>query len=106
MPIYEYRCDACGTELEVMQKMSDAPLVTCSECGAETLKKLVSAVGFRLKGDGWYETDFKADKKKNLHDSHRQEETKKASGKKESDKKSTSASSKTTAASNGAAASK
>ena len=106
MPFYEYRCDACGAELEVMQKMSDAPLVTCPECGAETLKKLVSAVGFRLKGNGWYETDFKAEKKKNLHDSHRQVETKKASGKKDSDKKPTTASSKTTAASNGAAASK
>ena len=106
MPIYEYRCGACGAELEVMQKINDAPLVTCPECGTESLKKLVSAVGFRLKGDGWYETDFKADKKKNLHDSHRQEETKKTTEKKDSDKKPASAPAKTTAPSDGAAASK
>lgn len=106
MPIYEYRCDSCGAELEVIQKMSDAPLVTCPECGAEALKKLISAAGFRLKGDGWYETDFKAGKKKNLHDSHRQEQSKKTSGKKDSDKKPASAPSKTTKASGDTAASK
>lgn len=68
MPIYEYRCDACGHELEAMQKMSDAPLEDCPECGKPELKKQLSAAGFRLKGGGWYETDFKAGKKKNLHD--------------------------------------
>ncbi len=67
MPIYEYRCDACGHELEAIQKISDAPLTDCPGCGTAALKKKISAVGFRLKGSGWYETDFKtSDKKKNL----------------------------------------
>jgi putative FmdB family regulatory protein len=69
MPIYEYRCDACGHELEAMQKMSDAPLSECPKCGEKALKKQLSAAGFRLKGGGWYETDFKSGKQKNLHDS-------------------------------------
>jgi len=70
MPIYEYRCGSCGHELEKIQRMSDEPLTDCPECGAEELRRLVSAPGFRLKGGGWYETDFKKDGKKNLHDSH------------------------------------
>jgi putative FmdB family regulatory protein len=70
MPIYEYRCAACGHELEAMQKMSDAPLTDCPECGQPALKKLISAAGFRLKGGGWYETDFKkGGAKRNLHGS-------------------------------------
>ncbi len=73
MPIYEYRCDGCGHELEAMQKMSDAPLTDCPSCGAPRLKKLISAAGFRLKGGGWYETDFKASGKKNLHDTGKSE---------------------------------
>jgi len=69
VPIYEYRCEHCGHELEKLQKVSDAPLTDCPVCGQPTLKKLISAVGFRLKGTGWYETDFKkGDKKKNLHE--------------------------------------
>jgi putative FmdB family regulatory protein len=68
MPFYEYRCEACGHELEALQKVSDDPLVDCPECGRPALKKLLSAAGFRLKGGGWYETDFKAGGKKNLHD--------------------------------------
>jgi putative FmdB family regulatory protein len=68
MPIYEYRCNDCGHELEKMQKLSEAPLTDCPECGQPSLRKVISAVGFRLKGSGWYETDFKkGDKKKNLH---------------------------------------
>ena len=59
MPIYEYRCSACGHELEALQKFSDAPLVTCPACGKDALVKLVSAAGFQLKGSGWYETDFR-----------------------------------------------
>ncbi|MBS0543776.1 MAG: zinc ribbon domain-containing protein [Proteobacteria bacterium] len=59
MPIYEYRCDACGFQKEHMQKMSDAPLSTCPSCGKETYTKLLSAAGFQLKGSGWYATDFK-----------------------------------------------
>ena len=69
MPIYEYRCYACGHELEAMQKISDSPLLECPDCGEKALKKLISAAGFRLKGSGWYETDFKSGKKKNIHDS-------------------------------------
>jgi len=68
MPFYEYRCEQCGHEMEALQKISDEPLMDCPECGQPALKKLVSAAGFRLKGGGWYETDFKAGKKKNLHD--------------------------------------
>jgi putative FmdB family regulatory protein len=59
MPIYEYRCGACGHQLEALQKMTDAPLRKCPECGKSQLKRLVSAPQFRLKGSGWYETDFK-----------------------------------------------
>lgn len=73
MPIYEYRCDACGHELEAMQRMSDAPLSECPSCGKPALKKLISAAGFRLKGQGWYETDFKSGKQKNLHSGDKQE---------------------------------
>jgi putative FmdB family regulatory protein len=70
MPIYEYRCTACGHELEKLQRLSDAPLSVCPDCGEADLQRLVSAAAFRLKGGGWYETDFKKDGKKNLHDSH------------------------------------
>jgi len=59
MPIYEYRCQSCNHELEAMQKLSDPELSDCPACGKPGLKKLISAVGFRLKGSGWYETDFK-----------------------------------------------
>lgn len=64
MPIYEYECKACGHRQEAIQKMSDAPLVDCPACNKPELKKLVSAAGFRLKGGGWYETDFKGGSKK------------------------------------------
>jgi putative FmdB family regulatory protein len=64
MPIYEYRCSACGHHLEALQKMTDAPLRKCPDCGKSRLKRLVSASQFRLKGSGWYETDFKGDKEK------------------------------------------
>jgi putative FmdB family regulatory protein len=59
MPIYEYRCSSCGHETEVLQKLSDPPLTECPACGKTTLRKLVSAAGFQLKGSGWYATDFK-----------------------------------------------
>jgi putative FmdB family regulatory protein len=59
MPIYEYRCGACGHHLEALQKMSEAPLRKCPDCGKAQLRRLVSAPQFRLKGEGWYETDFK-----------------------------------------------
>ena len=64
MPIYEYRCDACGHELDALQKISDAALVDCPECEASALRRLISKPSFRLKGSGWYETDFKSDKEK------------------------------------------
>lgn len=64
MPIYEYRCGACGHHLEALQKMAESPLRKCPECGKSQLKRLVSASRFRLKGSGWYETDFKNDKEK------------------------------------------
>ena len=67
MPIYEYQCQACSHQFEIMQKISDPVMQKCPDCGKRKLRKLVSAVAFRLKGGGWYETDFKkGDKKKNL----------------------------------------
>ena len=68
MPFYEYECQACKFYTEVMQKISDRPLTRCPSCGKRRLKKLVSAPVFRLKGGGWYETDFKSDReeKRNL----------------------------------------
>jgi len=66
MPIYEYACKACGFEKDALQKMSDEPLTQCPECKEESFIKKMSAPGFRLKGGGWYETDFKSGKKKNL----------------------------------------
>ena len=59
MPIYEYRCSACGHELEALQKLRDAPLTVCPSCGKPELRKQVSAAGFQLKGSGWYVTDFR-----------------------------------------------
>ena len=61
MPFYEYECSACKHHTEVLQKISDAPLKKCPECGKQTLTRLISAPVFRLKGGGWYETDFKSD---------------------------------------------
>lgn len=66
MPIYEYTCRACGQDMEKLQKISDEPLRDCPECGEPELVKKVSAAGFRLKGGGWYETDFKSGDKKNV----------------------------------------
>ena len=63
MPIYEYRCSACGHEFEILQKISDQPLTECPACGKAALAKLVSAAGFQLKGSGWYVTDFRDSKK-------------------------------------------
>jgi putative FmdB family regulatory protein len=70
MPFYEYQCKNCGHDLEAMQKISDAPLKKCPHCGKSQLQRLMSAPVFRLKGGGWYETDFKGDQdnKRNLAD--------------------------------------
>jgi putative FmdB family regulatory protein len=60
MPIYEYRCGSCGHQQEFLQKVSDAPLTDCTECGKPTFSKMLTAAGFQLKGSGWYATDFKS----------------------------------------------
>ena len=86
MPIYEYRCKACDHETEVLQKMDDKPLRKCPECGRMQLQKLMSAPSFRLKGDGWYETDFKSDKEKKRNIAGDAAE-KKSSDEKSTDKK-------------------
>lgn len=69
MPIYEYQCTDCGHRLEALQKLNADPLMICPVCQHSTLRKLVSAPSFRLKGSGWYETDFKQSGKKHLADS-------------------------------------
>ena len=66
MPIYEYQCEACGHQFDIIQKISDTKLTLCPKCNEHKLKKLVTAAGFKLKGTGWYETDFKTGNKKNL----------------------------------------
>jgi putative FmdB family regulatory protein len=66
MPFYEYVCTECGAATELLQKISDPPATTCPKCHAEALTKQISAAGFRLKGGGWYETDFKSDGQRNL----------------------------------------
>jgi putative FmdB family regulatory protein len=70
MPFYEYQCKSCGHQLEAMQKINDRPLKKCPDCGKPALERLMSAPVFRLKGGGWYETDFKSEKdgKRNLAD--------------------------------------
>src|SRR5215831_16504749 len=75
MPFYEYECPHCGYQDAVLQKISDKPLTTCPSCGKKGLRKLISAPVFRLKGSGWYETDFKSDKenKRNLHGAEKEE---------------------------------
>jgi putative FmdB family regulatory protein len=59
MPIYAYRCEACGFTKDVLQKVSDAPLTDCTSCGKPSFKKQLTAAGFQLKGTGWYVTDFR-----------------------------------------------
>src|SRR6186713_3558041 len=75
MPFYEYECPHCGYDEEVLQKITDKPLTKCPSCGKKGLKKLMSAPLFRLKGSGWYETDFKSDKenKRNLAGADKEE---------------------------------
>jgi len=75
MPIYEYKCSHCGHQLEAIQKISDDPLLLCPNCDKNGLKKQVTAPSFRLKGSGWYETDFKTGKKKNLSDDSSKKES-------------------------------
>lgn len=73
MPFYEYECPHCGYHDEVLQKINDAPLKKCPSCGKKGLRKLMSAPVFRLKGSGWYETDFKSENKRNLHGADKEE---------------------------------
>ena len=99
MPIYEYECLSCGHRLETIQKISDDPLKDCPNCHKPELKKLVSAAAFRLKGGGWYETDFKSGNKKNVAESGGKTEsggTKDSSGGKSSDTSSKKAETKST----------
>ena len=94
MPIYEYVCDNCGHYLEALQKLSDEPLVFCPECGDAALRKQVSAAAFRLKGTGWYETDFKnSDKKKPADNAEKEKKESKSSSGPSSDSGSSSGSS-------------
>lgn len=80
MPIYEYECAECGHYLDALQKLNDAPLTDCPECGASALARLISAPGFRLKGSGWYETDFKKENRRNLAGDSDKEGKKEAKG--------------------------
>ncbi len=84
MPIYEYQCGSCGHELEVIQKMSDRPLTDCPDCRDPALRRKISAAGFRLKGGGWYETDFKQSGKRNLAGDKRADSAGDGGGKKAS----------------------
>ena len=87
MPFYEYQCKSCGHELEAMQKVSDTPLKKCPHCGKSQLTRLMSAPVFRLKGGGWYETDFKdKDNQRNLADKPEDSKDKAADSKAPDDK--------------------
>lgn len=78
MPFYEYRCDACDHGFEALQKISEEPLEVCPACNEKALRKLISAAGFRLKGQGWYETDFKSANQRNLADTAKKSEANKS----------------------------
>ena len=88
MPIYEYACKDCNHTLDALQKMNDDALRDCPECGEPTLKRLLSAPRFRLKGAGWYETDFKKDNQRNVHKSDTDSGSKEKKAEKSSDSKS------------------
>ena len=100
MPIYEYECQSCGHVLDALQKISDDPLKHCPSCGEAALKKLLSAPRFRLKGSGWYETDFKDKNRRNIASSDSTTTTDKKSDKK-SDKKTDKTASPKSSASSG-----
>lgn len=87
MPIYGYACEDCGHSFDALQKISDDRLTVCPQCDQPKLKKQLSAPNFRLKGSGWYETDFKTDNRRNLADSGNSEPGQKESGQKESGEK-------------------
>ena len=85
MPIYEYQCDDCNHVLDALQKVNDKTLVDCPECGKKSLRRLISAPNFRLKGEGWYETDFKKENRKNVADQKDEKPEKKESSKNDND---------------------
>jgi putative FmdB family regulatory protein len=87
MPFYEYQCTKCGHEEEVLQKISDKPLKKCPACGKSSMQKMVSAAAFRLKGGGWYETDFKSGNKKTVAGDKKPDSMSKAENKKPAKKK-------------------
>ena len=89
MPIYEYQCDDCSHVLDALQKVNDKPLVDCPECGKNSLRRLISAPNFRLKGEGWYETDFKKENRKNVADQKDEKPEKKESSKSDNDSEKT-----------------
>jgi putative FmdB family regulatory protein len=96
MPIYGYICENCEHTLDALQKISDDPLVDCPDCGEPRLKRQLSAPRFRLKGKGWYETDFKTDNQRNLHGDKEpaKKDDKKSDSKKSDSKKSDKSASK------------
>jgi putative FmdB family regulatory protein len=96
MPIYEYACTQCEHSFDELQKISEAALVHCPKCGEPSLRKLLSAPKFRLKGQGWYETDFKTGKKRNLHGETDKSSTSKDAEAKKGDTKPTTESKTTT----------
>ena len=89
MPIYEYQCDDCNHVLDALQKVNDKPLVDCPECGKNSLRRLISAPNFRLKGEGWYETDFKKENRKNVAEQKDEKPEKKESSKSDNDSEKT-----------------
>ena len=90
MPIYDYKCSKCEHEIEIIQKVNDKPKKTCPKCNKRTLKKQISAPSFRLKGGGWYETDFKTSDRRNVSESEQPkttESSEKSASKESGDKK-------------------
>ena len=84
MPIYEYQCSSCHASFEVLQKISEGPPKQCPYCGHDEVKKLISKVGFQLKGTGWYETDFKDKKNSNKSENTNNQTSEKSSSKSKS----------------------
>lgn len=105
MPIYEYQCDNCEHKLERLQKLNDDLLLTCPECDEDSLRKLVSATSFRLKGTGWYETDFKDKPKKKDKDKEKDAPAKKKDDSKSSGKSETKSSNSSSSDKKGASSS-
>ena len=87
MPIYEYKCSDCGHLMDALQGVNDSPLTDCPACSGTNLKRLISAPNFRLSGDGWYETDFKTENRKNIAESGKTDTKKKESSKESGDSK-------------------